>query len=103
MTIKCLIVDDEPLAIRLLEKHIAQLDLFEVTATCNNAIRALEILNRQAVDLLFLDIKMPELSGLDLLKTLRNRPDLLQEADLSASDRRFLEKAARDGGTEPTC
>ncbi|HZE84233.1 MAG TPA: LytTR family DNA-binding domain-containing protein [Puia sp.] len=67
-------MDDEPLAIRLLEKHIAQLDLFEVTATCNNAIRALEILNRQAVDLLFLDIKMPELSGLDLLKTLRNPP-----------------------------
>ncbi|HMH24719.1 MAG TPA: LytTR family DNA-binding domain-containing protein [Puia sp.] len=74
MKIRCLIVDDEPLAIRLMEKHIAQLDLFEVVATCNNAIRALEILNRQPVDLLFLDIKMPQLTGLDLLKTLRNPP-----------------------------
>jgi two-component system LytT family response regulator len=74
MKIKCVIVDDEPLAIQLLQKHIAQLDFFEVTATCNNAIKALEILNRQSVDLLFMDIKMPQLSGLELLKTLRNPP-----------------------------
>ncbi len=74
MKIKCLIVDDEPLAIQLLQKHIAQLDFFEVAATCNNAIKALEILSQQPVDLLFLDIKMPQLSGLNLLKTLRNPP-----------------------------
>jgi DNA-binding LytR/AlgR family response regulator len=74
MKIKCVIVDDEPLAIQLLQKHIGQLDFFDVTATCNNAIKALEILNRQPVDLLFMDIKMPQLSGLELLKTLRNPP-----------------------------
>ncbi|MES2277109.1 MAG: LytTR family DNA-binding domain-containing protein [Bacteroidota bacterium] len=74
MKIRCLIVDDEPLAIQLLQKHIAQLDSFEVVATCNNAIKALELLNRQPIDLLFLDIKMPQLSGLDLLKTLRHSP-----------------------------
>jgi len=74
MKIRCLIVDDEPLAIQLLQKHIAQLDFFEVVGTCTNAIQALSLLNRQSVDLLFMDIKMPQLSGLDLLKTLRHPP-----------------------------
>jgi two-component system LytT family response regulator len=74
MKIKCVIIDDEPLAIQLLQKHIAQLDFFEVVATCNNAISALGVLNTKTVDLLFLDIKMPQLSGLELLKTLRNPP-----------------------------
>lgn len=74
MKIRCLIVDDEPLAIQLLQQHIAQLDFFEVVATCSNAIKALEILNKQMIDLLFLDIKMPRLSGVDLLKTLRHPP-----------------------------
>jgi DNA-binding LytR/AlgR family response regulator len=74
MKIKCVIIDDEPLAIQLLQKHIAQLDFFEVVATCNNAISALAVLNTKTVDLLFLDIKMPQISGLELLKTLRNPP-----------------------------
>jgi len=74
MKVRCLIVDDEPLAIQLLQQHIAQLDFFEVVGACNNAVKALEVLNRQPVDLLFLDIKMPQLSGLDLFKTLRNPP-----------------------------
>lgn len=74
MKIKCVIVDDEPLALQLLQKHLAQLDFFEIVATSNNALKALEILNRQPVDLLFLDIKMPQLSGLDFLKSLRNPP-----------------------------
>ena len=74
MKIRCLILDDEPLAIQLLQKHIAQLDFFEVAGTCTNAVQALSLLNRQSVDLLFMDIKMPQLSGLDLLKTLRHPP-----------------------------
>jgi len=74
MKIRCVIVDDEPLAIQLLQKHLTQLDFFEIVAMSNNALKALEILNRQPVDLLFLDIKMPQLSGLDFLKSLRNPP-----------------------------
>ncbi|HEX8023451.1 LytTR family DNA-binding domain-containing protein [Mucilaginibacter sp.] len=74
MKIRCLIVDDEPLAVRLLEKHIAQLELFEITGICNNAVKALELLNQQTVDLMFLDIKMPRVSGLDLLKTIIHPP-----------------------------
>lgn len=74
MKVKCLVVDDEPLAIKLLEKHISKIEALEVVATCNNAIKAFEILNTQEVDLLFLDIKMPNLTGIDFLKTLKNPP-----------------------------
>jgi two-component system LytT family response regulator len=74
MTIKCLLVDDEPLAIKLLQKHIEQLEFIKVVDTCNNAVKALEILNSQEIDLLFLDIKMPKISGLELLKTLSKPP-----------------------------
>jgi DNA-binding LytR/AlgR family response regulator len=74
MNVRCLLVDDEPLAIQLLQKHIAQLPFFEVAGVCGNAVQALEILNHQPIDLLFLDIRMPQLSGLDLLKNLRRPP-----------------------------
>jgi len=74
MKTRCLIIDDEPLAIQLIGKHISQLETFEVVATANNAIKALEILKSKEIDLLFCDIKMPMLTGLDLLKTLKNPP-----------------------------
>jgi DNA-binding LytR/AlgR family response regulator len=74
MKYKCLIVDDEPLAIRLIEKHISQIESLEVVATCNSAIKAFEIVNTQQIDLLFLDIKMPNLTGIDFLKSLKNPP-----------------------------
>ncbi|MBA6157186.1 response regulator transcription factor [Tenacibaculum sp. S7007] len=74
MKTRCLVVDDEPLAIRLMEKHIAKIDSLEIVATCNNAIKAFEILNTQQIDLLFLDIKMPNLTGIDFLKSLKNPP-----------------------------
>lgn len=74
MKIKCLIVDDEPLAIRLIEKHVAKLDKLEVVATCHTALRAFEVLNTQKIDLLFLDIKMPDITGLEFLKSLKHPP-----------------------------
>ncbi|WP_212004058.1 LytTR family DNA-binding domain-containing protein [Chitinophaga sp. HK235] len=77
MKTKCLLVDDEPLAISLLQRHLEKLDSFEVVATCDNAVRALELLQSQPVDLIFLDIEMPQLSGLTLLKTLKNAPAVI--------------------------
>jgi len=74
MKIKCLIVDDEPLALRLLEKHVSKIEQLEVVATASNAFKAFEIINTQRIDLMFLDIKMPTLSGLDFLKSLKNPP-----------------------------
>ncbi|MFL9485051.1 LytR/AlgR family response regulator transcription factor [Chitinophagaceae bacterium LWZ2-11] len=77
MSTQCLLVDDEPLAISLLQKHIEQLDSFEIAGTCNNAVKALEYLNKHKIDLLFLDIKMPKISGIELLKTLKNPPKVI--------------------------
>lgn len=74
MKFKCLIVDDEPLAIRLIEKHIAKLETLEVIATCQTALKAFEIISTQQVDLLFLDIKMPDITGIEFLKNLKNPP-----------------------------
>lgn len=74
MKIRCLIIDDEPLATRLVENHISKIEQLEVVATANSVFRAFEIINTQQVDLMFLDIKMPTLSGIDFLKSLKNPP-----------------------------
>lgn len=66
--LSCLIVDDEPLALDLLEKYICQTPFLDLTMRCSSAIEALEIVNEKKVDLLFLDIQMPEVSGIDLSK-----------------------------------
>ncbi|KQC01061.1 LytTR family DNA-binding domain-containing protein [Pedobacter sp. Hv1] len=77
MKVRCLLLDDEPLAIQLVKSHLDQLELFEVVATCSNAIKALEVLRSTTIDLLFLDIKMPQLTGIDFLKTLKNPPAVI--------------------------
>jgi two-component system, LytTR family, response regulator len=63
--VRCLLVDDEPLAISLLENHIGNLDFLEVSATRPDAPKAMEVLRQQEIDLLFLDIQMPDISGID--------------------------------------
>lgn len=75
--IKCLIVDDEDLARELIESHVAQLDGFEVVGSCASAISASTVLKSQAVDLMFLDIEMPVLKGIDFYKNLLNRPKVI--------------------------
>ncbi|OCX53725.1 DNA-binding response regulator [Mucilaginibacter sp. PPCGB 2223] len=75
--IRCILVDDEPLAIALLQKHIEQLDFMEVAGTCPNALKALETLKKAEVDLMFLDIRMPAINGMDFLRMLRNPPKVI--------------------------
>ena len=75
--IKCLLVDDEPLAITLLQQHVAKIDFLEVAGTCPNAPKALEALKNAGVDLMFLDIRMPAINGIDFLKMLRNPPKVI--------------------------
>ncbi|MGB0525326.1 MAG: LytR/AlgR family response regulator transcription factor [Flammeovirgaceae bacterium] len=77
MKTQCLIVDDEPLAIELLETHLALLDQLELVASCTNAIQAMEVIQHQHVDLLFLDIQMPMLTGIEFLKSLKNPPKVI--------------------------
>jgi DNA-binding LytR/AlgR family response regulator len=72
--LKCLIVDDEPIAIKGVVNFINQLDFLEVIDTCTSAMKATEILKTKDIDLMFLDINMPMLSGLDFLKSLDKSP-----------------------------
>lgn len=74
---KCLIVDDEPPAVKILESYIEALDYLEVAGTCNNAFRAIDILNSLKVDLMFLDVNMPKLLGTRLLKTIQHPPNVI--------------------------
>lgn len=75
--IKCIVVDDEPLARELIETHIAQTGVLENLESCNNAIKAFEVLNTRKVELMFLDIQMPLLTGLDFLRGLKNPPKVI--------------------------
>jgi DNA-binding LytR/AlgR family response regulator len=72
--IKCIIVEDEPLAQQVIENHLQRTTKFELVAVCNNATEALEILKSREVDLIFLDIRLPGMSGLNFLKQLRTPP-----------------------------
>ncbi|ASZ15069.1 LytTR family DNA-binding domain-containing protein [Chitinophaga pendula] len=73
----CLIVDDEPGAHYVLEAHIAKVQALTLAGNCYNALEAANFLHGKQVDILLLDINMPELSGLDLLKTLINKPQVI--------------------------
>ncbi|WP_136466415.1 LytR/AlgR family response regulator transcription factor [Flagellimonas onchidii] len=72
--IKCIIVDDEPLARSVLVDHANQIDQLEVVAVCANAVEAFGYLQKEEIDLVFLDIKMPKISGLELLESLDHQP-----------------------------
>jgi len=71
---KCLIVEDEPLAQNILKKYIADHPSLELVATCTDALEAQLILNKQAIHLIFLDINLPKLSGINFLKSLLQSP-----------------------------
>lgn len=70
----CLIVDDEPLARNLLSEYVRKIPYLKLQGTCSNPLEALELLRNHPVDLLFLDIQMPEITGITLLKTLHKKP-----------------------------
>jgi len=75
--IRCLIIDDEPLARQLMESHVRQVKTLELVATCETAMEAFDILHRDQIDLLFLDIQMPGITGLGFLKSLKNPPRVI--------------------------
>ena len=77
MTVNCLIIDDEPLAINVIKNHIKEIDNLNVIDTFNSAIDALSFMKSNTVDLLFLDINMPLLDGLDFIKSLDKKPMII--------------------------
>jgi DNA-binding LytR/AlgR family response regulator len=75
--IHCLVIDDEPLAREILKQHIAGVEALELTGTCSNAVEAVSFLKEHPVDLLFLDIQMPQLLGTNFIRTLKNPPKII--------------------------
>jgi len=71
---KCVIIDDEPLAVELLEDFVRKVDSLELVSTFNNAIDAVSFINQNGIDLIFLDIQMPHFSGIDFLNTIEKKP-----------------------------
>ena len=73
----CIIIDDEELARKLLENYIGRLPHLDVIGSFKNPVAALQVLQNQEVDLIFLDIQMPELTGIEFLKTLQHSPQVI--------------------------
>lgn len=77
MKLRCLLVDDEPPALDVLEFYIESVEGLTVAARCEDALQAFQVLQDQPIDLLFLDITMPKLLGTNFLRTLRNPPPVI--------------------------
>lgn len=77
MKVRCLLVDDEPPAVDLLTTYIERVTDLEIVGRCSNAIEAFGFLQKSRVDLLFLDIQMPKMTGLDLIRSLQDRPKII--------------------------
>lgn len=75
--LNCLIVEDEPLATDVLADYVTQVPFLHLKATCSDALLALDVMQREPVDLVFLDINLPGLKGLDFLKTLKDPPAII--------------------------
>lgn len=74
MNISCLIVEDEPLARNLITDYVRKVPYLQLVKACSGALEAMEVLRTSSVDLLFLDVQMPELTGISFLKSLQKKP-----------------------------
>src|SRR6187549_4215354 len=77
MKLRCLLIDDEPPALKILASYISNMNGMEIVGQCKNALEALEILNQKPVDVIFLDIKMPKILGTEFLKNLSHPPKVI--------------------------
>lgn len=77
MKIKCIAIDDEPLALEQISSYIEKTPFLECIALCQSAYEAINVLNSEEVDLMFVDINMPDLSGMDFVKSLQKRPQVI--------------------------
>ena len=75
--IKIIIIDDEPLAQDIMETYVSKIPELKLVAKCKNALEAFSILSKENIDLMLLDIEMPEISGIDFIKTLKNPPHII--------------------------
>ena len=75
--IRCIAIDDEPLALELLQDNIGKVPFLQLVAACDNAIDAMRIMEQQSIDLIFLDIQMPGLTGLQFIKSMTVKPMII--------------------------
>ena len=75
--IKCILVDDEPMARTILESYLAKIASIELVKSCKNVVEAFDVINSDTIDLIFLDINMPEISGLTLAKSISNQTKVI--------------------------
>ena len=73
----CLIIDDEPIAVRVIKKHLSVFTDFDIVAECSNALEAMPILTKEKIDLLFCDIQMPQITGIDFIRSLSHPPKVI--------------------------
>ncbi len=74
---KCIIIDDEPIAIRVIKKHLSAFTDFKVVAECSNALEAMPIISNKKIDLMFCDIQMPQITGVDFVRSLAHPPKVI--------------------------
>ncbi|WP_303920481.1 LytTR family DNA-binding domain-containing protein [Draconibacterium sediminis] len=74
---RCIIIDDEPIAIRVIRNHLSVFTDFEIVAECNNALEAMPVLQKENIDLLFCDIQMPQITGVDFIRSLVHPPKVI--------------------------
>lgn len=77
MKIKCILVDDEPLAVKVLQNYFSNFSEFEVVATFNNSLEALDFINSNNLDAVFLDINMPVMTGFELISLMEKKPKVI--------------------------
>jgi DNA-binding LytR/AlgR family response regulator len=77
MKIKCIIIDDEPLAIKVIESHLKEFQNFEIVGTFNNPISALPLIDEENIDAIFLDINMSKMNGLEFLKSVELKTNIV--------------------------
>ncbi len=77
MKLRCLLIDDEPPALKILSNYIGTINSLEIAGQCKNALEALDVLRQKPVDVIFLDIKMPHIIGTDFLKSLSHPPKVV--------------------------
>ncbi|MCF8362753.1 MAG: LytTR family DNA-binding domain-containing protein [Prolixibacteraceae bacterium] len=77
MKTRCIIVDDEPLARELISGYLNKIDAIELVAQCMNAMEAFQVLKEKSIDLIFLDVNMPQISGVDFIRSLSNPPKVI--------------------------
>jgi len=77
MKLRCLLIDDEPPALKILASYVSNINGLEIVGQCKNALEALDVLNQHTVDVIFLDIKMPKILGTEFLKNLSHPPKVI--------------------------